>query len=158
MVVHWPDPQRVGAGPEGQFHPRHESAPGTDPIVLGERERAIGLPASAGLQGTFSQSIIEVGTSEQVQPVICSQLKLSGCIVFLVGSGRPEPFWVAGSTCGAQERLELSLRKSRVRPEWAMCHRQCTRGHRSPDGRISREATAGLAGGEVNLLLPRRES
>jgi hypothetical protein len=119
-------------------------------IVSGERERAIGLPASAGLQGTLSQSIIEVGTSEQVQPVICSQLKLSGCIVFLVGSGRPEPFWVAGSTCGAQERLELSLRKSRVRPEWAMCHCQCTRGHRLPDGRISREATAGLAEVEVN--------
>ncbi len=48
MAVHWPDPQRVGAGPEGQFHPRHELDPGTDPIVSGERERAIGLPSSAG--------------------------------------------------------------------------------------------------------------
>ncbi len=43
-------------------------------VVSGERERVIGLPASAGLQGTLSQNIIEVGTSEQVQPAITKRL------------------------------------------------------------------------------------
>ncbi len=63
----------------------HSEEHGGGPIVSGERERAIGLPASAGLQGTLSQNIIEVGTLKQVHPAITKRLH---CFSGRVGQAR----------------------------------------------------------------------